>query len=207
VTGTLAGTLHTGAISGSGIVAPGNSPGITTSASADLSGGLDFKFELTGTNPTYNNATASVNDVLHLTGATPFNSTTATSANVFSIYLGVTTLSAGVFNGGIFANGGDFASTVANGTYNYFVKTLGSGSSSYNSNNYITLAEYNSANSTSFTISNTTLSVTGANFTDGSANGYEQQFVVAVPEPGTYAMALGGFGMLMAIQRMRRRRS
>jgi autotransporter-associated beta strand protein len=207
VTGTLAGTLHTGLISGSGIVAPGNSPGITTSASADLSGGLDFKFELTGTNPTYNNATASVNDVLHLTGGNPFNSTTATSANVFSIYLGVTALSAGVFNGGIFANGGDFASTVANGTYNYFVKTLGSGSSSYNSNNYITLAEYNAGSGTSFTISNTTLSVTGAGFSEGSANGYEQQFVVAIPEPGTYAMALGGFGMLMAIQRMRRRRS
>jgi hypothetical protein len=169
---------------------------------------LDFKFELTGTNPTYNNATASVNDVLHLTGGNPFNLTTATSANVFSIYLGVTTLSAGVFNGGIFANGGDFASTVANGTYNYFVKTLGSGSSSYNSNNYITLAEYNAANGTSFSISNGTTLVTGADFTGASpASGYEQQFVVAIPEPGTYAMALGGFGMLMAIQRMRLRRS
>jgi hypothetical protein len=148
--------------------------------------------------------------VLHLTGATPFNSTTATSANVFSIYLGVTTLSNGnTFIGGIFAeNGGDFASTVASGTYNYFVKTLGSGSSSYNSNNYITLAEYNTANSTSFSISNGTTPVTGADFTGASpVSGFEQQFVVAIPEPGTYAMALGGFGMLMAIQRMRRRRN
>jgi hypothetical protein len=205
--GTLAGTVTAGNVSGSGLIAPGNSPGIATATSVSLSGGAGFAFEFgsASVNPTYSNTTASVNDVFHLTGANPFASTTATGANVFNIYLGVSTLTGGdTFNGGIFADqGGDFALTLASGTYNYYVLGDGSGTHAYNGTSYYTLAEYNPG----LSISDTTSAVTGANFLSGTVDGYQQQFIVGIPEPGTYAMALGGFGMLIAFQRMRRRSS
>ena len=68
-----------------GLVGPGNSPGILAATSVDPSGGLDFAFEFTQANPDYTNAAASGNDLLSISGLTPFTSS-LTSANVVSIY-------------------------------------------------------------------------------------------------------------------------
>ena len=64
-----------GTIGGAGAVGPGNSPGIMTATSLDPSSNLTFNFELTQAGaPTWSNASASGNDVLHLEGITPFTS-------------------------------------------------------------------------------------------------------------------------------------
>jgi fibronectin-binding autotransporter adhesin len=84
------GVMENATLSGSGSINPGNSPGILTAAATNPSGGLDYNFEFTAANslPTWNAPTASVNDVLRLTSATPFSST-MDSDNVISIYLNV----------------------------------------------------------------------------------------------------------------------
>lgn len=202
---TLGGSGSVGAISGAGSVDPGNSPGILTATTADFSGGLGFKFEFGATgNPTWSNASSSVNDVLHLTNtSTPFLNS-ATASNVFDIYFGVASISGGnSFNGGFFAGTADFSSSVANGAYNYYVLGNGSGSHAYNGTNYYTLAEYNAGASTSWTIAHGTFAVNGANFADGTVNGYVQQFNV-VPEPAAWILA--AFGLTTAVVFRRRRR-
>jgi autotransporter-associated beta strand protein len=207
--GTLAGTLHTGAITGAGTIAPGGSPGILTAPSATLgTGGENFKFDLTAPAPDYTvGAGNSLNDVLHLTdGTTPLNGT-ANASNVFDIYFGLATVADGdSFQGGIFTNlSTPFTATIANGTYNYYVLGNGSGSHAYNGANYYTLAEYDS--NLSVLVSTAQVATAAFAAPDGSVSGgYVMQFdVQGIPEPGTYAMALGGFGMLVAFQRMRRR--
>ena len=65
---SLSGSGAVGAISGAGAINPGNSPGILTAPSVDPSGGLAFNFEFTNLNPVFSDATASVNDLLRLTG-------------------------------------------------------------------------------------------------------------------------------------------
>jgi hypothetical protein len=91
---TLAGTgLAPQTISGLGMVSPGASPGILTTGQliVDTVGvppGLDFAFEITQADPTYNNPTASDNDVLRLTDAVPFN-VAMTLDNVADVYFNV----------------------------------------------------------------------------------------------------------------------
>jgi hypothetical protein len=47
----------------------------------------------------------------------------------------------------------------------------------------------------------------GADHTNGATtSGGNDIALYAIPEPNTWAMLLGGFGMLMGVQRMRRRR-
>lgn len=92
-------------ISGAGTIAPGDSPGILTATHVDASGGTDFVFELNQIgSPTYNNAAASGNDLLHLTGETPFLSA-LTSANQITIDFSGASLSTGeIFRGGFFTD-------------------------------------------------------------------------------------------------------
>ncbi|MFM7034901.1 MAG: LamG-like jellyroll fold domain-containing protein, partial [Planctomycetia bacterium] len=78
-----------GTVSGAGTVAPGNSPGILTATSINPSGGMDFTFEFSGTAPNYASGTASINDVLRLTGTTPFGAA-LTSANTKTLFLNMT---------------------------------------------------------------------------------------------------------------------
>jgi autotransporter-associated beta strand protein len=207
--GTLGGNGTVGAITGAGTVAPGNSPGILTATSAVLgTGGQNFKFELSSVGaPTYSNAAASVNDVLHLTGGSPLSGT-ANSSNVFDIYLGVSSLANGdTFQGGIFTDAtASFLSQVNGGTYNYFVLGNGLGSNLYNGSNYYTLAQYNTLVGNTFSFGLSTLTVPTAAFGTGTvSNGVIMQFSAsAIPEPQTYAMMLGGAAMLILMQRRRR---
>ncbi len=205
LSGTMAGTLTAGAITGAGTITPGNSPGIMTAASVDLSQGMAFKFELTGSNPTYGAGTGnSGNDVLRLTSADPFVGTVATSSNVFDIYLEVSTLTLGqTFLGGIFTDTGSL-SAILSGSYNYFVEGDGNGTHTYNGINFYTLAEFDAL--MSIQVSSTT--VDSATFAGGATvnNGNVMEFTV-VPEPGTWAMMAGGLGMLAFVQSLRRRKA
>src|SRR5207248_932531 len=91
--GTMGGTGSTGAITAAslgngGHISPGNSPGILTAPSVEGGTGLAFDFEFTQIgSPTYASATASGNDVLHLTSTTPFTFGNLNSGNVVNVYL------------------------------------------------------------------------------------------------------------------------
>jgi len=102
---TVTGTGRLPAVSGAGIVSPGDSPGILTAASVEAIDGLDFDFEFTGTGePAFADATASVNDLLRLTGAAPFP-TAMTMTNRIRVFLNVDALLDGqVFEGGFFTD-------------------------------------------------------------------------------------------------------
>jgi autotransporter-associated beta strand protein len=102
-----AGSIGT-ALTGAGLVSPGNSPGILTATQLDPTGGLDQAFEFTATgSPTYGNAAASVNDVLRLTDATTPFATSLSFGNVIDVYFDVATLTAGdTFKGGFLHRSG-----------------------------------------------------------------------------------------------------
>ncbi|MDX2227965.1 MAG: PEP-CTERM sorting domain-containing protein [Verrucomicrobiae bacterium] len=199
--GSLAGTLTVSNISGAGAVNPGNSPGILTASSVDPSGGLDFNFEFTGFNPYFLNASASTNDLLRITGATPFSSS-MTSANLVSVYLNVASVSDGdVFSGGFFTDtAGDFLPAMQNASYVYYIQDV-LGSYTYNSVNYSLL------NFSLYTVGLSTSAQT-ADFGAGNVNGQIAQFTVsAVPEPSTYLMLLLGGGLVFFLARRKMRRA
>ncbi len=200
---TLGGSGAVSAITGAGTVAPGNSPGILTATSATLgAGGESFKFELTATgNPTWGTAAASVNDVLHLTDASTPLVGTANSSNTFDIYLtGSNGLNNGILNGGDTYVGGiftdknsNFTSLLSSATFNYYVLDT-TGSISYNGNLYDAYLG---------TVTASTLQIGSANFAGGTvSSGWSEEFTVAVPEPSTYAMLLGGVSVLIVLRRL-----
>ena len=207
-TAALGGTGRiNGTIGGAGTVAPGNSPGILTADSVDPWSGLDFAFEFSGTAPNYANASASVNDVLRLTGTTPFISA-LTSANTKTLFLNFTEqqLAVGtILQGGFFTDAdGDFLSLINNATWDnagFTVYVLGDGNGTDNRLNG--QGYYNWRNPAMFGWTQSLFAsteVVNANFTGGTETGRVLQLVVGVPEPSTYAMALaglacGGFSM------------
>ena len=196
VNGTLSGYGSvSGTVSGSGLVSPGNSPGIQTVGQVDPLANLGFAFEFTGTgSPLYGTATASRNDVLRITNTTttPFSSALIAS-NTVSVYFNVASLTnTDKFNGGFYTDAtSDFKASIQDATFNYYIK---GGTHTFNTVNYYTLAEYNTTNSSAFSVTVSTLAET-ANFGGGPVNGYVTQFTV--PEPSALALfALGGLALL-----------
>lgn len=192
--GTLNGTLTTGNISGTGLVAPGNSPGITTATSVTstaASGLLSFAFELTSAVPDYASATNSLNDVLHITTS---NGLTLEAGTNIAIYLeSLTDITS--YQGGFFVDGMTLESleaAIANATFTFFVKDA-AGGVEYNSN------YYSSVESTLVGVSAVTVDL--AQFSTGSVDGVTLEFVI-VPEPATWAMMLGGLGALLGYRRI-----
>ncbi len=182
--GTLAGTL-----AGAGLVGPGNSPGILTAAAVNPSAGLGFAFEFTAADPVYTSPTGSLNDVLWLTGGTPFASN-LTSANEVDIYFSQAAVELGTLTGGFFTtNAVDFFANISGATFNYFVQS-NSGSYSYGGSSYQTLAQYDAGKSV--TISTV------------AANGGQVMQMVVVPEPS--AVVVAGIGIAVAGWRLLRRR-
>jgi len=178
---SLGGSGSVGAISGAGLVGPGNSPGILTATSVDPAGGLAFAFELTATAPNYSSPTSSDNDVLWLTGGTPFT-TSLTGANTVSIYLTAAAAELGTLTGGFFTtNASDFLSMISGANFQYFVQS-NSGSTSYNGATYQTLSQYDAGKSV--TISTV------------AANGGQVMQMVVVPEPA--GIVIAGVGVALA---------
>ncbi|MFM9057570.1 MAG: PEP-CTERM sorting domain-containing protein, partial [Planctomycetaceae bacterium] len=209
---TLGGTgLIGGAILGPGMVSPGNSPGILTADSVEPSGGTKFTFEFSGTAPNYTNAAASINDILRLTGETPF-AAGLTSANTKTLYLNMTKeqLALGtILQGGFFTDSdADFLSLINNATWDnagFTVYVLGDGNGS---NSFLNgQGYYNWRNPAMFGWTQSLFASTQlvtANFAGGSETGRVLQLVVGVPEPSTYVLA-GIGGAIAGLMSLRRR--
>jgi hypothetical protein len=143
--------------------------------------------------PAWNTPTASVNDVLRLTSATPFTAA-LDATNVVTIYLNVASLTQGdVFTGGFYTdNNTAFLSSISSGTFQYLLADA-EGNITYAGN---TFSAYSGP--LSFQVSTVSQS---ADFGAGAVSGFTTQFTV-VPEPSVAAL-LGGLG---AIGLLRRRR-
>ena len=206
---TLAGTGGTsGQIKGSGLLSPGNSPGILTSGSVDLTGGIDFAFEFTaGGAPTYSMATNSKNDLLHLTsGSTPFSGSFS-SGNMVSFYFNDAELSASLasvtpttYLGGFFVDTQNFniAGLLSSATLQYFIAATG-GSTTFNGVSY---NQMSSDVASRIILSNVNQS--GADFTTGTVNGTVLG-VMAVPEPSSGSLLIAGIGSLLVLRRFRKK--
>ena len=192
----LGGTGLVAAIGGAGTVAPGASPGILTAPSVDVSAGLDFAFEFTGTgSPAYGTGTASGNDVLRLTGTAPL-SQSLTASNAIAVFLDVPSLVLNdVFRGGFFTDrDADFLAGIEDATYAYYVADV-SGTTVHGGKNYSLYAG-------SYTFDVTTVAETAA-FAAGTETGYVTQFSV-VPEPaaaGLLAVAIASLTVSRAVRR------
>lgn len=188
-----------GQVAGSGRMAPGSASaaGIFTADSLLGTGSAStaFTFQLSGTgSPAWNAATNSGNDVLRLSSATAPFAGSLTASKVIDIYFGAGT---GTFQGAFFTDlSGDFSTSIASATYQYYTPGDGNGPYSYRGANYYALASSN------VTIS--TVNVPTANFADGSVtNGQVAQFIV-VPEPATCTVALSIGALAAAVIRRRR---
>jgi len=202
---TLTGSGLVATLSGAGLVSPGSSPGILTAPSIDPGDGMDFAFELTGTgSPNYGTATASVNDVLRLTGATPSLGALDVN-NVVSVYFGGTLSVGDTFRGGTYVDVATtpeirdtFAAAIAGADWRYFVQGDGGGTNFFNGTGYYTLAQYDPSLSIDLAVVADT-----ADFASGSVSGAITQFTV-VPEPGGLGLAAVAAGF--AAWRLRRRK-
>lgn len=205
----LGGYGSVGALSGAGFIDPGNSPGIITATQIDPSGGLDFNFEFAGLAPVFSNPVSSVNDLIRITGATPF-SASLNGENIIKVYFSGDALYTGgaakQIRGGFFAetSAANFANSISGASYAYYFAMSGGGVT-YNGQTYGTQTEYQSANGFTLTITATNFSQAASFDGTPSINGQILQFDV-IPEPSTYALlALSGLALGFHAYRRRRR--
>ncbi|MDY0166930.1 MAG: autotransporter-associated beta strand repeat-containing protein [Thermoguttaceae bacterium] len=186
------------AISGGGLVSPGNSAGILTAPDVDPGEGLGFAFELGRIgSPDYATASDTGNDVLRLTdAATPFIANLGTGNSV-DIYLGVTDLTWGMtFRGGFYTDRDeDFLDAIGGTAFNYYVLGDGNGAYGFNGQSYYALAE-------SWPTWHVELATVPefAAFAGGSASGYVMQ-LTAVPEPGSLFLLAVGLACTLLLRR------
>jgi len=182
-------------LSGSGLVGPGNSPGILTVSQVDPSGGLDWSFEFTAARaPAYDAPTASINDVLRIThSGQPFLSA-LTSGNLVNIFFNLDAVDIGdAFTGGFYSDAADFGAMIEEAEYAFYLKD-DNGSVTYNEQNYSLLT---GALAVSLSVMQE-----NADFGSGIVSGYVTRFEVQeggeVPEPSTLLLLLlplVGFGL------------
>jgi hypothetical protein len=178
-------------------VAPGASAGILTAPSVAPSGGRDFAFEFTGLDPTYSSASASVNDVLRLTTATPF-SANLDATNTINLYFNVDGFQDGQnYTDGFFTDAqSNLVTQISNATYNSYVKDA-TGPISYTGQTYGAIGG-------GLSVVVSTINQT-ASFSGGSVSGQVMQFEV-VPEPAAGALsAVVAVGLAGGCLRSRRR--
>jgi hypothetical protein len=192
------GTINNG-FGGSGLVSPGPSganAGILTASYLNPADGLDLRFVFSGSAPNYADAGNSVNDVLRLTGGTPFSAALAPT-NIVAILLDNITepaqLTVGTkFSGGFFTDAdSSFRDLIAYANFSYFVRGDGNGPFTFGENNYYSLPSFISGFGETYNIEIATEATT-ANFAGGTSLGQLSTFTVIVPEPTTTAMALAG---------------
>jgi len=162
---------------------------------------------MTGTAPIYSNAASSVNDLIRITGDTPFSQPlSGNGTNSINIYFSGDALfneSPKTITGGFFTDqSASFASSITNATYNYYFADA-SGTTTYNGARYYTRNDYESlVLSTNMVITISTVAQT-ANFGSVDINGQAMQ-VQVIPEPSTYAL-LGLSAAAFGAYRWRRR--
>lgn len=197
--------IITGIIRGDAKVSPGNSPGILTVGGVDPSGGMDFAFEITNSN--LFTATTYHNDVLKITGSTPFT-TSLTSANIIDIYFNNATYNEilGNLTGGLsstyqvgFFNINDFKSDIMNATYNlYFENGLGTGTVTFNGLLYESYNDFlmrTALPSVTYNIDTTSTTLVDSTF------GYITT-VNIIPEPSASPLILIGTVSLIGFRRL-----
>ena len=189
--GSLSGSGTVGGISGAGSINPGNSPGILTAPWIDPSDGMFLNFEITGIKPEYSQASNSVNDVLHLTSASPITAA-MTSANQINVYFNMASFDmTQAYRAGIYTDEqADFTNMVSGASFNYYVQD-NAGTINYNGVLY-------SALSSAVTVS-TVLDT--ANFAGSTVNGRVMQFTI-VPE--TSSALFAACGTLFLLRRRRK---
>ena len=115
--------------------------GILTAPSLVNAGaGLGFEFELAVTEPDLASRTNSLNDVLRLTGATPFD-VSLSATNTVKIYFKTDSVSGGTFKGAFHATEltpAQLLSAITNATFAYYLKMPG-GAERLNGTNYISV--------------------------------------------------------------------
>ncbi|MGC6424975.1 MAG: hypothetical protein ACON4O_08335 [Lentimonas sp.] len=121
---------------GEGTLSPGSSPGILTAESIDATDGLDFDFEFTGSAPIFETGSSSVNDLIRISGATPFT-VPLDPDNRVRIFLDTGAIANGqTFNGGFYTDqSADFIGSIANGAFEIYVAD-GSGSVNFGGQTY-----------------------------------------------------------------------
>lgn len=196
-----------GALGGAGSVQPGASPGILTAGSINPAAGTDFVLEFTGALPDYTAAAASTNDVVRVTGVTPF-AASMTSSNTLDMFLGVTSLAIGnSFEGGFFTDTAtDFAAAISDATVNYFVLGNGAGTdATLGGQGYYSFANWKSSSGAdpALALSLATIART-ATFATTPVNG-QAMVVSAVPEPSVAVLGLAAAGLVVAGLVRRRR--
>ena len=155
--GRLDGSGTVGAVSGTGTISPEGDlgPGILTATSITTSATTAFEFDFNTKNaePVWFSPTASENDVLRLTGATPLPNALG-SGNAVRLFLNVGQLtSTDTFTGGFFTTA-DPSAAVSGGGYETYIYGDGFGTAyTYNGVGWYSLASYNAQQSSTLSTS------------------------------------------------------